>query len=240
MRNIFRALYATFYILVGYLAMAVYGLFFTRVYGWLIRDKKRAVYIAAKNWGSLLLRMSGIKLEVSDPNQLAPGRNYIFASNHASLIDLWIICAAVPIHFLYVMDEELFNIPIFGAWCRYAGYLPVSRRHPRRALKQLADIDEKIKAGNSVVIFPEGGRSHDGNISPFKSGLGRMVNETGVPVIPLAIIGSFTLLPKGSFIIHPNRVRVNFGKVMEFAAGLRDSDISARVQRQVETLFNAV
>jgi 1-acyl-sn-glycerol-3-phosphate acyltransferase len=103
---------------------------------------------------------------------------------------------------------ELFKIPIFGRAMRKAGYISIDRYHRESAFESLKVAANKIKGGVSVLIFPEGTRSRDGNIRPFKKGGFVMAIDSGVPIVPVVITGTRAIMPKGKFRVYPGHVRM--------------------------------
>ena len=111
-----------------------------------------------------------------------------------------------PFQFRWVAKKELFRIPIFGAAMRRAGYIEIDRQHHDKALKSLNEAAQKIREGKSVMTFPEGTRSKDGIIKPFKQGMFHLAIQSGVPIIPVSIIGSGDIMRKRSLRIYPGKI----------------------------------
>ena len=137
--------------------------------------------------------------------------------------------------FRWLAKEELFKIPIFGPAMRRAGYIPINRGNPRDALKSLNNAAAKIREGASVVVFPEGTRSEDGNLLPFKNGGFILAIKSRVPIIPVAIHGTQAIKPKKSFWIHPRTVHLHFGDPIE-TAGMRTRDKESLKEKVFNTL----
>jgi len=112
--------------------------------------------------GRMLCRAGGLAVTVRGGEQLDPAKSYIFAVNHQSQFDIFVLQAHLDFDFRWLAKKELFAIPIFGPAMRVAGYIPVDRSHGRRAVQSLDEAAKRIAGGTSVVIFPEGTRSPDG------------------------------------------------------------------------------
>jgi 1-acyl-sn-glycerol-3-phosphate acyltransferase len=129
-------------------------------------------------------------------------------SNHQSNFDIPVFFSALPVQFRWLAKAELFKIPIFGRGMRGAGYISIDRSDRKSAVKSLARAAESIRNGKSVLIFPEGTRTSDGNLLPFKSGGFILAIDAGVPIVPMAVHGTFEVMPKHRNIIRRDRVRI--------------------------------
>lgn len=123
-------------------------------------------------------------------------------SNHQSNFDIPVFFGALPIQFRWVAKAELFKIPIFGQGMRGAGYISIDRSDTRSAVRSLKRAAENIHNGTSVLFFPEGTRSNDGALLPFKNGGFIMAVDAKVPIIPMAVSGTYQVMPKGGRLIH--------------------------------------
>ena len=117
----------------------------------------------------------------------------IFASNHESVLDIWVLFAIIPRSFRFIAKQELFRMPIFGWYMRIGGHIPVDRSNRQRAVASLSQAGEAVRAGTSIVVFPEGTRSRTGRIQAFKKGPFVVAQQAGVPIVPIAISGSASL-----------------------------------------------
>ncbi len=193
--------------------------------------------LARKAWGRSVLWLNRIKTSVRGAENVDDGRNYIFVVNHSSSADIPILSAVIPPPFNFVMDESLFHIPVIGFTARYIGDLPISRRHPEKALEDLDRVVEKLKRGRSVVFFPEGGRSHDGSLGNFRSGIGKLVIESGVPALPVAITGSYELMPRRGFALYPAPVTVRFGSPVKADPASSELEIAHQLHDRLAALL---
>ncbi len=161
----------------------------------------------ARFWARTLLAVSGIKVRVEGLDQIDPHGSYVFIANHLSYMDTPVAMAHIPVQFRFLAKRGLFQIPFLGQHLRQAGHIPVPREDPRAAVKtmqQAADVIQQKKI--SLLIFPEGGRSHDGVLRPFKEGGAYIAIKAGVPLVPLVLIGTRDVLPYGAGIVQSGEV----------------------------------
>jgi 1-acyl-sn-glycerol-3-phosphate acyltransferase len=164
------------------------------------------VHKVASIWAKMMLTLANTKVRVIGGENIIWGRPYIYMANHQSDFDIFIVLAHIPGRFRWVAKKELFRIPLFGAAMRRAGYIEINRQHHERALKSLDEAAKKIREGTSVMTFPEGTRSKDGIIKPFKQGMFYLAIQSGVPIIPVSIIGSGDIMRKRSLRIYPGKI----------------------------------
>lgn len=184
--------------------------------------------------GALLLAGVGVEIETTEP--LPAGTPLIFMSNHQGNFDIPVLYEAIPRPFSWMAKEELFRIPLFGWALSRAGYIPVDRSDGRKSLRSLLDAAVTIKNGKSVVIFPEGTRSPDGALLPFKRGGFILAAKSGVPVVPVAIRGSRDVNPPRTTHLTPGTIQVRLGPVIP-TAGRTPDEIEMGVESTVRTLL---
>jgi len=160
-------------------------------------------HLIARIWGKSILSVSGIKVTVDGLSNLDPGRSAIYMVNHQSNFDIPVLLGCLPVQFRWLAKAELFRIPIFGHGMRGCGYISINRSNRRSAIESLNQAAETIKKGTSVLIFPEGTRSLDGKIKPFKKGGFVLTVDAGVPIIPIVIEGTWSIMPKKRLLIKP-------------------------------------
>ena len=176
----------------------------------------------ARLWARVILGVPGVKLDVTMRTRLEPDRPYIFMPNHASMIDIWAVFAAIPSPFRFIAKKQLARIPLFG-WAMAAGrFIFIDRQNPLAA--------RRIRSGQSVVIFPEGTRTRDGRLCPFKKGGFRLAIDSGAAIVPVAIRGSRALMPRGAALIRAGTVTVEVGEPIP-TAGLAIADRDALIAR---------
>jgi 1-acyl-sn-glycerol-3-phosphate acyltransferase len=166
----------------------------------------------AWTWANLNLWAAGVKVAVSGAENIDGPGPYIFASNHQGWFDIFTTLGKIPVRFNWLAKEELFKIPILGLAMRKAGYIPIDRKDRRKALISMNRAAELIRQGTSVFIFPEGTRSADGVIGDFKKGGFVLAVKSHQPIVPVSISGSYRILPKRSWTIHPGEIRLAISK----------------------------
>ena len=162
-------------------------------------------------WARSICTAGGVIVSVAGTEKLDSAKPYIFAANHQSQFDILTLQGFLGVDFRWLAKKELFQVPIWGPAMRKAGYIPVDRSHGRQALKSLGEAAQKIAAGTSVIIFPEGTRSKDGKIKDFKAGAMVLAIKSGVEIVPVAIDGTYEILPKGKLLMKPGNVAIRVG-----------------------------
>lgn len=170
-------------------------------------------------WAKLLIWGAGVKVEVHGLEAIDFSQNYIVVSNHQSLLDLPLLISLFPLRMTVVAKKELFWIPIFGWGMWFSGILPIDRKNLRKAIQVLDRLAEiLIHEKLSLLIFPEGTRTRDGNLLPFRKGSFALAKKVGLPLLPVKISGNFEILPKTTFFVRPGKVKC------EIFPAIRDYD----------------
>jgi len=174
-------------------------------------DRNGAMYHwHARTWSRIALWLAGVKVEVTGAEKVPQDSPVIFMSNHQGNFDILALFYAIPQRFSWIAKAELFRIPVFGHSMARGGYIPLDRGDGRRALKSMDAAAAAIRGGRSVVIFPEGTRTSDGLLLPFKKGGFLLAGKAGVPIAPLTINGSMQVNPKNRLELYPGTVRIVF------------------------------
>ncbi|MFO7715233.1 lysophospholipid acyltransferase family protein [Desulfosarcina sp.] len=160
-------------------------------------------HLLARFWANSILWVSRVKVTVSGIEKLDPRRSYIYMPNHQSNADIPLLLGRLPVQFRWLAKAELFKIPVFGRAMRGVGYISIDRSNRKSAFESLERAARTIRNGTSVLIFPEGTRSRDGRILPFKKGGFVLSVDSGVPIVPIIIRGTRDIIPKGRFMIRP-------------------------------------
>ena len=178
----------------------------------LLTGKKENFKFFGVIWGKTLSFIFNIKLIVKGKHNLQD-RNYIFAANHASLIDIPLLLIAVNRYTVFIAKSELSKIPIFKSILDMAGFIFVDRKNNDNAVKSMNNLMDDIKKiPRSVAIFPEGTRTSDGELLPFKKGAAIFAINTDIPVIPVAISGTFSWSKKKLFDMSQSVISFEFGE----------------------------
>jgi 1-acyl-sn-glycerol-3-phosphate acyltransferase len=186
--------------------------------------------LVAVPWAKIILRVCAIKVRVLGRQNVDPGVPRIYMSNHQSYFDIFALLAYLPVHFKFILKQELMGIPLFGLAMKKAGYIGLEREEPRKAIKSLIEAAEKIRKGASVVIFVEGTRSPDGNLLPFKKGGFNLALRSGCDIVPVVIKGSHRIVPKGSLKINSGTFDLHIGQPIP-TKGISKRDIPDLMER---------
>lgn len=190
----------------------------------------RAQFFCQKQWCRWITAFSFVKVEVSGTEYLEKGKPYIFAANHQAVHDIMLVGGWIPTPFRWVVRKEWYKTPILGWHLSRAGSISIDRSNPRASAKSLLESAKTIKEGTSVLIFPEGTRNQDAILQKFKSGGFVLAQKSGVPIVPVTIIGAKDIIPKGEWIGTPGTVRMVLGKPIDtnlFKKNERDKLIHA-------------
>ncbi len=183
-------------------------------------------------WARILLRVAGIRVRVTGMEHLDPEATYVFAGNHTSQMDIYSFQGYFPHDFRWIAKKELFNIPLFGRAMRKVGFISIDRSRGREAVKSLALAAKRIENGSSVLIFPEGTRSADGRLHPFKAGAFLLAIKAGVPVVPVGFNNASSLLPKGKLLPKGGEIVIRIGRPVATTA------YSPRDKQQLASLIH--
>jgi len=162
------------------------------------------------------VRAAGIKIEISDKENIPSGRSCIFMSNHVSNLDPPVLIPLLPGRSSVLLKKELMNIPILGRAMRMAKFVPVERGSRRDAARASVEAAaEALRSGLHILVYPEGTRSPDGRLSTFKKGPFFLAQETQAPIVPIALSGTQTMMRKGSYAITPGLARIQVLPIIE-------------------------
>ena len=162
-------------------------------------------HACARLWSRLILATTGVRVTVEGLDRVTPGTTYIFVSNHQSIYDIPVIFASLPYQLRIIAKESLARFPVLGWHLKRGGHLFVDRRNPDRAgiLKRWRAL---VSEGLSLIIFAEGTRSRDGHVARFKGGSFMLAIQAGLPIVPLAVVGTRGVMPKGRLRTEPASV----------------------------------
>ena len=156
------------------------------------------------------LRTAGVRVELVGLERIDPASTYIFMSNHVSNLDPPALITRLPRRTSVLVKKELFQIPVLGKAMLMGDLVPVDRRNREAAVNSMRAAGDVMGRGLNMTVFPEGTRSPDGRLLPFKKGPFYLAMDTGVPIVPITILGSDALMPKGTIMIRAGSVRLVF------------------------------
>ena len=180
--------------------------------GSLFDAEGRWQHACARTWSWLILKTSGIRVRVEGLEHIHPGGTAIYCVNHQSAMDIPVLFVNLPVQFRFVAKRSLFSLPFMGWHLRRSGHIPVDRDRPQRAMKSMKKVAKEIREGKSVMLFPEGHRSRNGQLLPFKAGSFYIAILSGVPIVPITINGTPRVLKPDTYhvrsgqtemIVHP-------------------------------------
>ncbi len=180
----------------------------------------------ASFWAWTILRICGIRVKLHGAENLVAGDAYVLASNHQSLFDTPILFAYLPLSFRILYKKSLNRIPFLGWHIYMSGHVAVERHNPTKARESLDHAAERIRTGTSVAVFPEGTRSYDGVMRPFKKGSFRLAIKAGSPVVPITIVDSHRVMRRGRVTVYPRTVELWIHPPIS-VGGLTEEDASA-------------
>jgi 1-acyl-sn-glycerol-3-phosphate acyltransferase len=185
--------------------------------------KGRLPHKVAGIWARSILAASPIEITVTGLSNIDPAKSYVYMSNHQSNYDIPVLLGHLPVQFRWLAKIELFRIPLFGYAMKRAGYICIDRSNRESAFESLKKAAGIIRGGVSVMIFPEGTRSRDGNIGSFKKGGFVLAIESGVPILPVIIRGTFSVMSKNRLLIKPGKVTLEILKPVETTGFTRET-----------------
>ena len=187
----------------------VFGLFPFALIIWLVTfpfDKKHLIlHYYSCFWGSSFIWTNPMwRVKITRRDRIKKGNNYILVSNHQSMFDICLLYRLFK-PFKWVSKSENFLLPVIGWNLRMNEYIKIERESRKSIMKMMRDCEKAISEGNSIMMFPEGTRTLDGELRQFKTGAFMLALKTKTPIIPIVIDGSIKVLPKKGFILSPNR-----------------------------------
>lgn len=185
------------------------------IVGSFVKKGDDSAHLVARIWARSILLVSGVKVVVYGLENIDPCASYVYMANHQSMFDIFALLAFLPVRFRWLAKKELFSIPIFGYSMGRAGYISVDRSSMKAAYRSLQEAAQKIAQGVSVVIFPEGTRSSDGRIMPFKAGGFHLAITSGRPIVPVVIDGTHHIMPKGISRVRQGLVTISINPPIE-------------------------
>lgn len=179
-------------------------------------DADVSIWWARRVWSPVLVWISGSKLIVEGQENVDPRRPTIYASNHQSSLDIPIMFMAIPANVRFVAKHQLRYVPMLGWYLWLAGHIFVDRARRASAIASLDAASEKIRSGTSIIVYPEGTRSPDGRILPFKKGSFALALKARVPICPITVEGSGQVMPRARWDVRTGLViRVKIGRPMD-------------------------
>lgn len=163
-------------------------------------------------WSRFCCRLALVRVRVRGRENIDSKTSYVFTANHQGAFDIWSIYGYLNHSFKWLMKKELENLPMVGWACRRAGHVFVDDSNVSSIRHTIEEAEHILKDGTSLVIFPEGSRSWDGKMIPFKRGAFMLAGEFKLPVVPITIDGSFKAMPRFTYCISPCTITLTIHK----------------------------
>jgi 1-acyl-sn-glycerol-3-phosphate acyltransferase len=190
-----------------------------------VRASESVVTRVIRAWARAIVWSAGIDLRAENLELIDPTQRYILIANHYSYFDIPCIFAAIPQPIRFMAKVSLFKIPIFGWALARSGFIPIDRKNRRTAVKSFDLAGQRIRRGNTIVIFPEEGRSRERAMRPFQRGAFLLALKSELPIVPMAIKGTFDVMPAGKMRIKSGPVTITLTPPIETAGvSVRDKD----------------
>jgi 1-acyl-sn-glycerol-3-phosphate acyltransferase len=183
----------------------------------MVRSTSPLIDRIVRLWGRLIVAAAGIELVTENAERLDPAKRYILVANHYSYLDIPCIVAAIPQPIRFMAKVSLFKVPIFGWAIGRAGFIPIDRKNRRTAVKSFDLAADRIRKGNTIVIFPEEGRSRERTMRPFQRGAFLLAIRAEKTIVPVAVDSTYDVFPVGARRVKPGRVTIRVGTPIETA-----------------------
>lgn len=197
----------------------------------------RLQHSLAHLWAGLLLRIAMSPVTIIDGEELAKRPPSVYVVNHLSYMDTPVLFSKLPFQFRILARHDLFKLPFIGWYLQHSGQVPVNSTSLRSTLASLNRGVRILQGGMPLVIFPEGGRAPDGNLRPFLSGPAFMAIRAGVPIVPLALIGTYEVMPMHTYHLHPRPLELIIGQPIS-TAGYTSKMADDLTQRLYDTIHD--
>jgi 1-acyl-sn-glycerol-3-phosphate acyltransferase len=201
----------------------------------------RLLHWFSRTWSWLIVKTIFCPVKVSGLEKIDTSKPHVYAVNHGSALDIPLLYVYLPFQFRIAFKKELLSYPIVGWHLKRSGQVCIDQQNPSHSISSIRAALKGLQAGLPLVIFPEGGRTHDGETKPFLSGAFFLAIKTQVDIVPVALIGTYETLPMDTFHIKCRPLEMRVGQPIS-TAGLKMRDLetlSAKVQKAVEDLYYA-
>ncbi len=162
-------------------------------------------------WARIILWSALIRVKVEGAARVPRDRPVVFMANHESWLDIPVLLVAIPGQVRFLAKKSLFSIPFLGWAMRSMGFIPVDRENRRTAIRSFEEAAARIRAGRSVLVFPEETRTSDGGLLPFQRGGFLIALKAALPIVPVGIDGARRCMPKHNYLVRPGKITVRFG-----------------------------
>lgn len=210
----------------------------TVLFAWLV-NPHFASRVFAVTWARVCGFLTPMRVTVEGGEHAQRNQSYVVASNHQSMFDILVIYGWLKLDLKWVMKAELRKMPAIGIGCEKAGHIFVERRNPKQAAQAITDALARLGDGIGILFFPEGTRSPDGRLLPFKKGAFRTAIDQQLPLLPVTLIGTRDILPARTLRLFPGNARMVIHPPLE-TAGMTVDDIDALMQETRAAITSAM
>ena len=202
-------------------------------------DRERILHGFARFWTRCIMATIASPVTVTGLDKVEISKPHVYAVSHASALDIPVLYANLPFQFRIVFKKELLSYPLIGGHLKRSGQVCINQQNPTRSIADIRSAVKSLKAGMPLVIFPEGGRTPDGEIKPFLPGAFYLAIKAQVDIVPVALVGTYELLPMNTYHIKSRPLEMRVGRPISTAGyGPREMEqLSAKVKEAMEELY---
>ncbi|MCA1962070.1 MAG: 1-acyl-sn-glycerol-3-phosphate acyltransferase [Desulfomonile sp.] len=190
----------------------------------------RSLYTITRIWAWICSKTLGVSASLHGAEKIVPGSSYVIMPNHQSNADILALLRMLPTPYRWVIKKELVKIPIFGWALARTGAVSLDRSNTAQSVERLRKSVDKLRGGWSLLIYPEGTRTKDGNVQAFKKGGFMLAVNTGIPILPVTVNGAFKMLPKTAYLPIPGHITVTIGDPIP-TEGLTPADVPQLMEK---------
>jgi 1-acyl-sn-glycerol-3-phosphate acyltransferase len=207
--------------------------------GGLFDRNGRRLHWFSRAWSWLIMKTILSPVRVAGLDRIDTSKPHVYAVNHASAMDIPVLYVYLPFQFRIVFKKELLSYPVVGWQLKRSGQVCIDQQQPTNSIAAIRSAVKSLKAGMPLVIYPEGGRTPDGEIKPFLPGAFFLAIKAQVDIIPIALVGTYELLPMDTYHIKCRSLEMRVGEpISTLGLTMRDLEaVSAKVKKAIEDLY---
>lgn len=203
-----------------------------------ISGHKQGAYWAPMIWSRCICAFWFVRVKVKGRENLDKKQSYVFVANHQGAFDIWAIYGYLGRPFKWLMKKSLEKVPAVGPTCRFAGHVFVDDSSIAGIKETISNAESTLRGGTSLVIFPEGSRTHDGRMIPFKRGAFMLASEFGLPVVPITIDGAFKAMPRSTYNVTPCTITLTIHEpIVPSEKGFNTKKLMAECRQQINSVL---
>jgi len=202
-------------------------------------DRERILHSFARVWCKCIMATISSPVKITGLDKIDTSKAHVYAVSHASALDIPVLYANLPFQFRIVFKKELLSYPLIGGHLKRSGQVCINQQMPTRSIAAIRSAVKSLQAGMPLVIFPEGGRTPDGEIKPFLPGAFYLAIKAQVDIVPVALVGTFELLPMNTYHIKSRPLQMRVGQPISTSGyGAREmEELSMKVKQAMEELY---